>query len=91
MRDGPIQESPNPRVTEAILEVVNNQLHMSDMPEVKDTHNRLISIGYSDDYSRRLIAAALLTEMNGMVRDNKKFSAKRYRRILRKLPDLPKE
>jgi hypothetical protein len=79
----------NPVVTAAILEVVDNQLRDLTPPETKETYDRLVGSGISDEQARRLIAVALLDEMNLMVKNMEYYNEERYIAALRKLPRLP--
>ncbi|MDA0263872.1 MAG: hypothetical protein O2803_06910 [Chloroflexi bacterium] len=79
---------PRPQITEAIFEVVENQLSAGDPPETKSTYERLVGIGYSDLDARKLLADAVLTELNEVMRQRKPFNRKRFGRELRHLPKL---
>ncbi len=81
----------NPRLTAAIMEVVDNQLRDVNPPETKETYDRLVASGTSDKEARRLIAIVLFSEMSEMLEAKKNFNPERYGGNLRKLPKLPWE
>lgn len=71
----------------AILDAVENQLRDNDPPMARQTLERLVREGYSDDDARELIAVALATEIYHAARDG--YDEARYRASLEALPDLP--
>ena len=84
-----MKNQASPQVTAAILEAVDNQLRDLKPPETKETYDRLIKSGISDNEARRLIAVALSSEMFQMLKYKKNYSPERYIASLRKLPKLP--
>lgn len=78
----------NPYVTETILEVVENQLRDLDPPETKETYDRLVASGISDDQARRMIAAVLFNEMSWVLKHSQAYNPERYITALKKLPKL---
>jgi hypothetical protein len=84
-----MKNQASPQVTAAILEAVDNQLRDLKPPETKETYDRLIKSGISDNEARRLIAVALSSEMFQMLKYKKNYSSERYIASLRKLPKLP--
>jgi len=74
-----------------ILETVENQLRDNDPPETRQTYERLISDGYSDQEARELIGAAVSTEIFNVLKSNKPYDRKRYVAALLRLPTLPWE
>jgi 5'-deoxynucleotidase YfbR-like HD superfamily hydrolase len=84
-----MKKQASPQVTAAILEAVDNQLRDLTPPETKETYDRLIASGVSDEEARRLIAVALSNEMFQMLKYKKNYSPERYIASLRKLPKLP--
>ncbi|MGJ3254139.1 MAG: DUF1841 family protein [Elainellaceae cyanobacterium] len=84
----PSQSNPNLKVRAAILEAVEHQLDHLDPPETKQTYDRLCAEGHSSDEAKRLIAYALLSEMNDMMKTNRVFDQARYAEILERLPAL---
>ena len=73
----------------AIMEAVENQLRDQDPPETSKTYDRLMASGHSDQEAKRLIAVALVTEMNDMMNKKRIFNLERYIRLLGNLPKLP--
>ncbi|MBF0097704.1 MAG: hypothetical protein HQM04_15150 [Magnetococcales bacterium] len=72
-----------------ILLAVDNQLHSPDMPEVKATYERMLSLGYDDEDARKLIGSALACEIFLILAENQEFDRDRYRATLDMLPELP--
>jgi hypothetical protein len=83
-----LQAAANPAVTEAVLEVVDNQLRDNSPPETRQTLDRLVAEGHSTEYARRLIAFVVLVEMNDMLRERHEFDLARYVAALRRLPSV---
>jgi hypothetical protein len=44
----------------ALLELIENQLHSREVPEVNETYERLVSEGFSENEAKRLISAVIL-------------------------------
>ena len=65
---------PNPQVTEAILEIVENQLRAGEPEETKTTYERLVGLGYSESKARKLLGCVVLTELNEVTRQLKPFN-----------------
>ncbi len=84
-----MKKQASPQLTAAILEAVDNQLRDLNPPEAKETYDRLIASGISDTEARRLIAAALSSEMFHVLKYKKNYNPERYIASLRKLPKLP--
>ena len=80
-----------PQLTESILQAVDNQLRDATLPEAKESYDRLISEGYSDEEARRLIGAVLTSEIHTVLKNDEQYNAERYVRMLRKLPRMPWE
>jgi hypothetical protein len=78
----------NPAVTEAMLEVVDNQVRDNSPPETRETLDRLVAEGHSTEYARRLIAFVILVEANDMLRERREFDLARYVAALRRLPKV---
>ncbi|MAI36876.1 hypothetical protein [Alteromonas sp.] len=73
----------------AILEVVDNQLAANDPPKVKETFERLISLGISKQESKKYIACALSVEIFGAIKNDEEYNPKRYEQNLDNLPEMP--
>lgn len=74
---------------EAIIESVENQISANDPPKVRETLERLLTLGISRDEAMKHIACALSVEIFGIIRDNEEFNPIRYDKNLDNLPDLP--
>ena len=73
------------------MEVVDNQLRDNDPPETRETLNRLISQGTSEQDAKIYIAQAVCVEVWDIMRNKKEFDQDRFIRNLRNLPDEPTE
>jgi hypothetical protein len=79
----------NQRLKSAILEVVENQLDANDPQEIKQTLDRLISEGFSEDEAKELIGNVVVMEVFEVLKAGKPFDIKRYVAALARLPELP--
>ncbi len=79
------------RVNGLILQVVENQLREDRPAEARRTLERLMKAGFSEEDSKHLIGSVIVAEMHNVLRTSKPFDAERYRNLLDKLPQLPKE
>ena len=53
----------NPNLREAILKAVENQLSNNNPPETRQTFNRLVNEGHSEDEAKILIANVVAVEI----------------------------
>lgn len=72
-----------------ILEIVEEQLKSLDPPETKQTYDRLISSGVSDEEARRLLGCAVANEIYYILKDEQLFDHARFVEALNGLPKLP--
>jgi hypothetical protein len=79
----------NPKLGEAILEVVENQIRENDPPETRQTIDRLMGEGYSADEARRLVSTAVTVEIFHIMRDREPFNRERFLWNLAQLPREP--
>jgi len=79
----------NPYLQAAILEVVENQIRDLDPPETKQTFDRLVSEGTSEDEARRLIGCVVAAEIFHIMERREEFNRARYVKALSQLPKLP--
>ena len=79
----------NKRLNKAIREVVENQLRDLDPPETKETFDRLIEEGYSEEQARTLIGFVVASEIFDILKYMKPYNHERYVDALRRLPELP--
>jgi len=79
----------NKRLNKAIHEVVENQLRDLNPPETKETFDRLIEEGYSEEQARTLIGYVVASEIFEILKYLKPYNHERYVEALRRLPELP--
>jgi len=58
---------PHPRLTAAILEVVENQLRDHTPPETSQTFQRLLAAGHTTAEAKRLIGCVVATEISDVL------------------------
>ncbi|MBI5715703.1 MAG: hypothetical protein HZC38_20075 [Chloroflexi bacterium] len=75
---------PNP----AMLEVVENQLRDGTPPETKQTLDRLIKEGHSEEEAKRLIATVVASEIFGVFKNKRPYDQARYIAALQRLPKV---
>jgi len=75
---------PNP----AMLEVVENQLRDGTPPETKQTLDRLIKEGHSEEEAKRLIATVVASEIFGVLKQKRPYDQARYVAALQRLPKV---
>jgi hypothetical protein len=81
----------NPRLTAAILEVVENQLRDHTPPETSQTFQRLLAAGHTADEAKRLIGCVVATEIYDVLKHRAPFDQVRFMAALHRLPTLPWE
>ncbi len=81
----------NKRLNKAIREVVENQLRDLDPPETKETFDRLIEEGYSEEQARTLIGFVVASEIFDILKNMEPYNHERFVEALRRLPELPGE
>ncbi len=79
----------NPYLKSAILEVVDNQLQTNDPPETRQTFDRLISEGYSEEEAKELIGCVVTSEIFDVLKKKEPFNPERFAKALNGLPNLP--
>ena len=84
-------DKPNPILKETILEVVDNQLETLDPPETRQTYDRLVASGISDQEAKRLIGCVVSSEIFDVLKQQQSFDRARFIKALNKLPELPWE
>ena len=75
---------PNP----AMLEVVENQLRDNTPPETKQTLQRLIKEGHSEEEAKRLIATVVASEIFEVLKQQRPYDQARYVAALQRLPKV---
>jgi len=84
-------EKYNPYLQAAIFEVVDNQMAAGDPPETKETFERLLGEGFSEEDAKKLIGQAICTEIYRIGKYKEVFNRQCYLRNLRNLPREPEE
>jgi len=84
-----IMKKHNPHLKAAFLETVDNQLADNDPPETKETLDRLITQGLSEEDAKIYIAQAVSVEVFDIMKHQKEFNQDRYLKNLKRLPDEP--
>jgi hypothetical protein len=73
-------------VKEALFHTIQSQIDSNTPRETKETYDRLTREGRPHEEAMRLIARALLKEMNDMLKSGRPFQEDRYIKALRALP-----
>jgi len=81
----------NPNLSAAILVVVENQLNGNNPPETKQTYNRLLEAGFSENEAKRLIGHVVSAEIFDIMKKKEPFNLERFVKALNKLPKMPGE
>jgi hypothetical protein len=80
-----------PHLKEAIIEVVDNQLKSNDPPETRQTYDRLIKEGFSENKTKELIGCVVTSEIFGVLKKQETFDLSRFVSALDNLPTIPEE
>jgi hypothetical protein len=81
----------SPYLKSAILEVVDNQLNANDPPETRQTFDRLISEGYSEEDAKKLIGCVVTSEIFDVLKKQEPFNPERFVKALNELPKTPND
>jgi hypothetical protein len=81
----------NPYLQAAIFEVVDNQMAAGQPPETKETFERLLGEGFSNENAKKLIGQAICVEIYCIGKHKEEYNRERYIRNLRNLPREPQE
>lgn len=81
----------NPRLKAHFLQTVQNQLDENNPPETKQTYDRLIAQGISDEDARIHIAQAVCVEVWDCLHNQNPFNLERFVKNLKRLPEEPVE
>ena len=73
-------------VRDVMLDTVLGQIDSNDPPEARETYDRLIDSGASNNQALHAMAAVLRGEMNRMLTDSTPFDNARYAQALKKIP-----
>lgn len=74
---------------EAIIEIVENQIRDNQPPKVRETLDRLLTLGICREEAIKYISCALSVEVFGVLKNSEEFNAERYARNLGSLPEMP--
>jgi len=74
---------------DTILEIVENQLRENNPPATKETLDRLVTAGYTNEEARRLIGCVVTKEVFDVWKNMEPYDEERYAGALRRLPELP--
>src|SRR5205823_11954285 len=83
--DPQYEEGYNPYLKEAILEVVENQLRDNNPPETRQTFERLLAAGYSQQRAMEMIGSAVVGEIWNVLHEKKPFDLARFVGLLKRL------
>ena len=72
-----------------ITDVINNQIRDGTPPETKQTYDRLLADGHSEEEAMVLIGHVVFLEMFAVLKERTTYDEKRYVTALRALPKLP--
>ncbi len=81
----------NPYLHDAIMSIVENQLSENNPVETRETLDRLMLEGWSEENSLKLIGQCVVVELFGVMKYKAKFNEKRFIRNLKNLPKTPTE
>ena len=81
----------NEKAKAAVLETVENQLRDGNPPQTRETYERLLAEGYSDDDARLLIGNAVIRQIYRVLKTRSPFDLQEFVADLERLPELPKE
>jgi hypothetical protein len=73
----------------AIFEVINNQIRDGTPPETKETYDRLLSEGYSEEDVMKYIGAVVSSEIFAVLKEGRMYDKESYVAALKALPRLP--
>ena len=80
-----------PHLRAAIMAVVENQIRNNDPPQTRQTFERLIAAGHSEEEAKRLIGCVVSAEIFDVLKKNEPFNLDRFLKGLNKLPTMPWE
>ena len=76
-------------VRDGFLNTVQEQIASGDPPVVRETRDRLVSQGLSENEAAQMIAIVLRNEMKQMISESRSFDDVRFAGLLQQLPTLP--
>lgn len=81
----------NQKLRSAILKAVENQLASNNPPETKQTYDRLLREGHSENDAKMLIANVVAVEIFEVVNRREPFNHDRFVQALNRLPEVPED
>ena len=81
----------DPQLQAAIMKVVENQLRNNDPPQTRQTFERLLAAGHTEDEAKRLIACVVSAEIFDVLKRQEPFNLDRFVKALDRLPAMPWE
>lgn len=79
----------NEILREQILQVVKNQINENNPPETRQTYNRLLESGISDENAKIYIAQCVSVEIFHVLKHDQPFNEERFKKNLKNLPQEP--
>jgi hypothetical protein len=79
----------DPQLQAAIMKVVENQLRSNDPPQPRQTFERLIQAGHSEEEAKRLIGCVVTSEIFDVLKRQEPFHLDRFVKALDRLPAMP--
>ena len=77
------------RFKQIFLETVDNQLKKNDPPQTRETLERLIKEGYTEEDAKLIIGQCVASEMMKVVSTHTPFNEARFVACLNRLPQSP--
>ena len=84
------EENPD-SAREAIFDIIENQIEASTPPETKQTLERLLSEGHSEEDAMKLIGCVVVSEIFAVLKEGRTYNEAAYVNALLTLPRLPWE
>lgn len=75
-------------VRKVLIEAIKTQIEDNTPPETKETYDRLLRQGITEEDAYMYLAQALSTEMYHMMKVKREYSRESYVKRLAKLPDI---
>ena len=79
----------NEALREQILQVVETQLSENNPPETRQTYNRLLKSGVSDENAKMYIGQCVSVEIFHVMKHHQPFNEERFKKNLNNLPKEP--
>jgi uncharacterized protein YecA (UPF0149 family) len=77
----------NNKLKSSILDIVENQLKINEPKCTRETVDRLINLGYSENQTKEMIAAVVVEELYDVMKNQDAFNEERYSEKLSQLPE----